>query len=202
MKSTWMFVNLLCVVFISGSAFGAITIQNWDFSSDASPAVPEFYSNEFGTPEATIVLYGDACGTPADWYPYFLGHFGVWVSELTTVTLKIPNSDVTGPGTYKDIWLTMGYRTILLEDTIVDADILGWDVAEEKTITPVGGWYELKVHWRITPNPADFEIIKLVVQDSGADVDYIYVTTECVPEPATMLLLGLGVLMCRKFKKA
>jgi hypothetical protein len=189
-------------VFGTPTALGNWTYQAWTFDNGNNPAAPEIDDNIYGDPTATITVTGESCGAPPGWYQSFLGRDGVWASELTTATLVIPNSPVTGANTYKDIWLEMGYRTILLEDTVVTANIPGLVVEKlEETITPtrdmygyLDGWYKLNVHWRIYPNPLE-ETIFLSVKDSGADIDYITVSTVCIPEPASLCLLGLGALV-------
>jgi hypothetical protein len=184
-----------------GSSAIYVTSQTWTFDDADNPAIPEISNNPYGTAEASIIVTGVSCGAAPGWYASFLGRQGVWASEETTATLWIPNSQVPNP--YKDIWLTMGFRADLTKTdaeviatvpTATDIEQLGW------VITPTydqwgytDGWYVLTAHWRIYPNPAS-ETIFIKIHDSGADIDYITVVTECIPEPATVGLLSLGVL--------
>jgi hypothetical protein len=189
----------------SGNVFGKIdftTYQSWTFDDADNPAAPEVNGNPYGDPMATITVTGESCGAGPGWYADFMGRTGVWASEFTTATLFIPNSQNTGPNTYKDIWLEMGFRANLQSlDAEVVAAVQNLVVDTlEQTITPTtmygypDGWYKLNVHWRVYPNPLN-ETIFLSIRDSGADIDYITVSTVCVPEPASLCLLGLGVLV-------
>jgi hypothetical protein len=204
--------TILCgiVLIAAGSAPGGLTTyQEWTFDDADNPAYAEVDNNPYGDPTAAITVAGVSCGANPGWYPIFLGRSGVWASALTTVTLTIPNGPATGPNTYKDIRLEMEYRTILLEDTVIVANIPNLIVDKlAETITPTidqygyeDGWYQLSVHWRIYPNPLE-EIVFLSVEDSGADIDSIRVYTECVPEPASLFLLiaGAAVAICKKRK--
>jgi hypothetical protein len=57
-----------------------------------------------------------------------------------------------------------------------------------------GGWRDVTIEWRI-PQLYDVELIHLYLVDSGAYVDRVEVGTVCVPEPATLLLLGGATLV-------
>ncbi len=201
MKSKVVLVGVgLLLVLFNSAAYSAIyaTSQTWTFDDTDNPALPEISENPYGTATADITVTGTSCGADPGWYETFLGRSGVWASGTTTVTLNIPNANVLNP--YKDIWLTMEFRADLTKlDAYVNAVVLPTGSAVEelsRTITDFGGmynWHKLEVCWRIYPNPA-FEQIYIELHDSGADIDYITVTTECIPEPATVGLLTLGVL--------
>lgn len=201
--------GLILVLFISAAHCSVyVTSQTWTFDDADNPALPEIDDNPYDVAKALITVTGVSCGAEPGWYADFLGRQGVWASEETTVTLFIPNSPVLNP--YKDIWLVMGFRADLTKTdaeviatvpTATSIEQLGW------AITPTydhwgytDGWYVLSAHWRIYPNPSS-ETIFIKIHDSGADVDYITVVTECIPEPATAGLLALGVLGLIRRKK-
>lgn len=196
-------VGLFLAVSCSAAFSGLITYQLWTFNDADNPALPEVNGNPYGTAVAVITVTGYSCGADPGWYPTFLGRNGVWASAHTTATLWIPNAAIRNP--YKDVWLTMEFRADL---TKTDAEIIATLPIAERietlswTITNFGGlynWHRLDAYWRIYPNP-DEETIFISIVDSGADIDYIEVKTQCIPEPATVGLLSLGVLglMIRK----
>jgi hypothetical protein len=52
-------------------------------------------------------------------------------------------------------------------------------------------------HIILQPNPK-FEVIRIRPRDCQVFVDSILVETQCIPEPLTMVLLGMGGLFLRK----
>jgi hypothetical protein len=201
---------------MASSSFGGVaTYQKWTFDDADNPAFAEIDENDFGVPTATITVEGPACGVPAGWLSGlqdedpmdgnpdgYLGRFGVWHSEHTTATLFIPNNPVSTPNSYKDVWLTMGFRANLQSQAYsLTANIptTGGIVVEGgiPVVVADDGWYIATIHWRIYPNPLN-ETINISIMDSGADIDYITVSTVCIPEPATLCLLGLGAMLFRK----
>jgi hypothetical protein len=75
------------------------------------------------------------------------------------------------------------------------------DVPFDIIVVPGQGDAEFGV--KIWPNPYIEKIGFILWGTQAAPVvlDYIHVDTICVPEPATMLLLGLGGFVLRKRRK-
>jgi hypothetical protein len=62
-----------------------------------------------------------------------------------------------------------------------------------------GGSYRLSLWVEFEPNPPwEEKVITLSSTIGNIYIDSLHVATECVPEPATMLMLGLGGLLIRK----
>jgi hypothetical protein len=204
-KSTILFMFLVTLTFfmcVQSASAGPtlITEQSWSFSSADNPADADTGYINPGIPTATIIATSGEHVPDAGWKEFnWLGHDGVWAGDTVDIVLDIPNYVNSNP--YKIIFLE---ATFFGDLTNYIAEIL--DPASGVTnlgveILPIGdGWNTLSASWEIIPNP-DFEKIHLYFVNSGAAVDDVYVWTECVPEPATICLLGLGGLVLRKRRK-
>jgi hypothetical protein len=215
-----MFLSLLCLAAIQMSTMAspALTYQKWTFDNSGNPASPEIDNNDYGLASAAITATGNTWGN--GWLTSVMGRNGVWVGDTIVVDLTIPNNPV--PNWYKEVWIEVGCRGHLYNEPYTGTGFslgegyevlaplgsviedLGYSV--EKTYVYFGGqpyedgWFKLVFGLRIYPNP-DSETVRFTLLDSGADVDYIIVNTECVPEPMTIVLLGLGGLFCTKMKR-
>ena len=170
------------------------TYQQWEFSSDNINPVPDFLDNPFGTPVLTVY--------PAHaWEEEWGGHFGVWPLSGAIQT-EIPNNRIQND--YKLIQIQLTWSTEfpvpVLPVFIIESDPTGeLTLLDEQTVilgpTGVPGagsdWYHTTYLYEIVPNP-DIETITI----SGTImVDELVIDTICVPEPATLALLGIGGLM-------
>jgi hypothetical protein len=209
--SRTILIFLICAIVFPVAGFASMTgpwwdlgadgstSQMWDFLTDANPALPDVDENPYGTASAEIVVTGSVHDIDPGWSYNWLGRTGVWHAYKTDVTLIIPNRP--DPLPYKEIWVEVEFR----------GDLVAWDVIStpggtvgliDNVVTPTGdGWKKLLIGWTIEPNPIE-ETIFMSFLDSGADIDKIIVKSICIPEPATMCLLGLGGLLLRKRKHA
>jgi hypothetical protein len=217
---------VLCLVVISNAAFGSptwrtdpfgqapTTYQEWTFDDADNAAAPEISYNPYGVASAQILVEGYTMGNAPGWYGSYLGRSGVWVGNKTTITLTLPNRPETSP--YKEIWIEVGCRGHLPPevDETVTPPSEGFSLGEGYSVlmptaakyedlgftftNTTDGWRTLVFGIRIYPNPTS-EIISFTLLNSGANIDYITVDTIC-PEPATLALLTLGGLLCRRYK--
>ena len=176
------------------------TSQAWEFTDGSNPAIAEVgapWDNPYGTPTAEIRGFMDL----EAWYPEYQGEDGVWgLAQITPIDLIIPNTDNTGPDTWKEIWLQITYL-----DPYGDGYNLPIDVAPDfDSLTRVSHQQLASGYWHDTysiiviPNPLE-ETITLRTIQCVLYIDEIIVDTICIPEPMTVALLGLGgLLLCRK----
>jgi hypothetical protein len=172
------------------------THQLWDFTpshvannpGDGYTAIPEeVISPHPGAVVATIspggTYNGDTNSFTAQRYLY--------------VSLELPNINVLNP--CKIIWVDIGDVVIYLEDIGITA--IGHDIPSTEyncEFLPAQGDAEFGVI--IRPNP---EIEKITMYfEPGTVLDYIHVDTICVPESATVALLGLGTLSLLRRKRS
>lgn len=193
-------VGCLILIFVTSVAMAtpAITQQTWTFDDADNPAIPESFSNAYGTPVANLSTDGDP--NYFGWLDIVSNRHGVWTGEPLKIELIIPNNPV--PNAYKELWLEMDFMQNLDWMQLIPSDPTGSSVTEiSRTISlpDSDGWRTLNVGWIIVPNPNE-EKICIGLSGTGGFVDYITVETACVPEPATLVLLGLGSLVLIKRK--
>jgi hypothetical protein len=187
--SIFLSCSISIIVAAGASASPVTTYQEWTFNDADNPAWPEFAANPYGTP--TVELSGEPDYT-FDWYSEYLGHTGVWHAEFLDLRLEIPNRPISDE--YKEIWITVIFQGKLDTDSVTP--VPGGDKVTSlgQTITNIGNsWKELVIGWRLEPNP-ESEIICMGFSGTGSSIDSVVVETICIPEPATLAMLGLGAL--------
>ena len=178
------------------------TTQTWEFSTGANPAVAESFVNPFGDPVATIT--GDALDM---WWidqDTNTGRQGVWKTEGSYMFV-INNTDVTGPDTYKDIVVQIVYDSDPLDDLVwlryaTPSSIMGTGALPDTRVALGDGYSLATWSFRIEPNPTE-EAIYLLPYFCNLYVDSVRIDTVCVPEPASMCVMGLGGLLVLVRKK-
>jgi len=135
---------------------------------------------------------------PPVWAPEFLGRTGV-LTNFEVGSWDIFNFTHDQP--FKEIWLQItwwGETQIGMEPVDVPG-VLEVELVDE--IDLGGGWKHTTFRSLISPNP-DWEAIELWGDGGPIAIDQIVIETYCVPEPATMMLLGLGGLGLLRRKRS
>ena len=160
---------------------GTTTFQMWEFPTISLE--PDVANNNFGTPTLDIA---DGLWADTD-----RGHQGIWFLEGYLV-LGIPNYPVENP--YKEIWLQITFAS--LEGIVPEIDTLpeqaNLEVIDHHQITG-DAYYQATYKITIEPNPS-YEEIYIQPRDCDLYIDELVIDTICVPEPATIMLLGLAGL--------
>jgi hypothetical protein len=181
-------VPVLAIVLLAGSlAFAAQTFQEWRFNNDTVTPAPDTVNNPYGTPALRV-----APG-PGGWISGQDGRTGIW-SLSGEIDIIIPNRPVIEG--WKVIDLYVVWKAGNLDPFLPDVPLVGvqtnpeyekLEMSQERTVLQGPGdwrqtWYAITV-W---PNP-DTEWLAI---KGDILVDEVRVTTECVPEPATVGLLA------------
>jgi hypothetical protein len=164
------------------------TLQQWVFGTSANPTPPNLFNNQWGIPLATI---SPPSGT-SRWWTTWNGHQGVWKFE-DFLYLDIPNTPT--PNDTKYVWVQFTYYASNGAIPQVYSD-----PPESMIETPFAPvqidtyfWHAV-VLLTLHPNPS-FERITIEPMDCTLYLDQVVVDTICIPEPASVLLLGFAALV-------
>jgi hypothetical protein len=190
----------LCAGF-SSQAEDAISSQDWQFESNANPAVPTVATNSAGDATATIVV-----GFLGTGWQYFVAGLppetGVWDLgfqdryNLTNdtrgqVSLSIPNPIPPGGGSYTDLKVRLiqyvdgGIYTGDLEFSIPGGVLTGHTVVAPSP--PFGNWVEYYYEWHLEPSPAEV-FLTLTGAAYGTILDEIEADTDTPPAPHPLVI--------------
>ena len=178
------------------------TLQIWEFGSDENPVQPDVDDNPYGTAEATV--YGEFDFPLRDtWWidDEIAGHQGVWnvggsmgieisndpelrPQKLIRVQITYDGGHAVDPSIPFDPWID-----VVASDGAIVTD---FQLVAETILDPVftHAVYDLVLE----PNPGH-ETIWIQPRYCQVYVDEIVIDTICIPEPATLALLGLGACL-------
>jgi len=162
------------------------TFQEWRFLTPDLIPVPDVVINKYGQPLLEVNPAGQ-------WLDSFNSALGVWPLS-GEMDLYIPNRPL--PLEQKDIWIQLTWMPGELSDpSLSDEPIVGivpfdsMQMSRENFIDP-NGWTHTTFIISIYPNPAR----EWINVKGNILVDQLVIDTICIPEPTTIVLLGLGAL--------
>ncbi len=165
------------------------TYQEWDTWETVGPAtyVADDYYNPYGIPWAYDYEDGEVWD--------YLGRNALVMDNGDPLEIYIDNTGDSSPDTWKDIYLQIVWHwdgTPSIPELYTPGT--GWTVAITDEFQLEGDWWYTRYHFHIEPNP-DYEEIDIWPADGwNLVIDQIVVDTICLPEPATLSLLGFGAL--------
>ena len=178
------------------------TYQAWEFSNGADPTAPDVLENDFGG--ATLGVTDVALTTMH--MPGYNGRSGVWkIMSNDMMYIDIQNTENNEPDTWKEIWLQIIYADPGgpgFDVPIVTQPGYEFDSFERESRQGLENGYLLDTYRIILdPNPSEERIILMAVQEN-IYISAVAVDTKCIPEPASICLLGLGVLGLLRKRRA
>ena len=176
------------------------TFQAWSFSESNNPAIADIVENDFGDPTLDITI-NSATGMHLTSYN---GRSGVWkLTALDLIDVNIPNTGINTPGTWKEIWMQIIYSDPAGSgDAVPIATDPDYTSLVRESSQSLANDYLLDTYKIIIePNPPSQELLTMAIQ-CNIYVSAIGIDTICIPEPATIGMLGLGGLLLRRKRRA
>jgi len=186
---------------VENPALTGYTLQAWTFSNEADPSAPDVSINPNG--EASADLIGGFFQNTV-WLENDLGHQGVWIidrGEGSDMMIRVPNYPPQNP--IKKIWLQVVFNA--QENKAPNVFVLpeGDDTQpiprmELVELSAVDNSYMHATYSLELPFNPTWEYIFIRPRDCQVYIDTVIAETQCIPEPMTLIILGLGSLLLRK----
>lgn len=170
----------------------------WEFNDAGAPVAFPPNSGFYSAPDAGYTPFGTPTlearpGGGQSWQGTWAGRPGVWQLSGELI-LDIPNNPVGNE--YKDIQLQLTWHPQAQGNMPVTEVSLNSSLDPStpmmlvSTTSAGGDWFHSVYSLRLYPNPSH----EWMLITAGIDVDEVVVDTICVPEPASLAVLGLGAL--------
>ncbi|MCJ7693777.1 MAG: PEP-CTERM sorting domain-containing protein [Sedimentisphaerales bacterium] len=168
------------------------TFQLWNFSTPDLEPLPDIVENPFGSPILRVNPFdGQWMELPGAWP--LSGEIDVY----------IPNYPEIRP--YKEIWIQLTWMPVDLnpDPFLPNAPVIGvtpfdtMQMTRGDDIDLGNGWTNSLFMVTLWPNPTE----EWITIKGNIVVDQLVIDTICIPEPATVIILGIGGVLALKRKK-
>jgi len=168
------------------------TVQQWNFATDEHIPAPDSVSNPYGDPLLRV-------NSVDDWIDGIDQRQGVW-SLSGEIDVYIPNWPEIRPE--KEIWVQLTWKATDVDPFLPNEPVVGvvpFEYMEASLISEQlgDGWMHSLFLINIWPNPVE----EWITIKGDIMVDQLVIDTICVPEPATLVLFGMGWLVTVARKK-
>ena len=168
------------------------TFQHWGFNqpSTGGPQLPDSGSLQNPNLGQPALFFPGNSG----WTPTFQGRTGiVTLGPGVPITFRIPNFD-GGPEMTKHIWLQRTWWSALPTAQVVLPTGAHITPGFVNTVPLAGGWNHTTATWSLDHCPPMEDVTITNLTTSDVFLDQVVIDTICVPEPASMVALGLGAV--------
>ncbi len=166
------------------------TYQEWGFSDSNTVPVPDVVDNPYGDPKLRVTAIGDWVPEPGAWP--LSGEIDVY----------IPNWNKPNPE--KQIWIQLVWKATDVDPFLPNEPMVGVAPFESMQMSRTdwvdfagNGWNMTLFEISIWPNPIE----EWITIKGDIMVDWVGIDTICIPEPATLILLGFGGAMMTLARK-
>jgi len=171
------------------------TWEGWTFTTGALTTPPdEGFFNPYGTPSATI-----NAGT-SQWNQYYNNHIGVWtLGAGNNISFDIPNTPYDATK-FKTVWAQITWQTDNNGTPVLT--LSGTPMTFVESQVEPNGWVAAVYETRLPYNPSgETVIISGSLPGTTFDLGEVFIDTQCVPEPSTLAMLGLGAAVALVFRR-
>jgi hypothetical protein len=178
-----------------------------DWTDFPGPMLPDYWGSVPEGPGDPLSL--DVAEDPVLLSEYEGRYNVIQLNQDDELFFGLPNFE---DGLYKEVWIQVTYYLttqelyplfdIYTQEPATMADVIFEDIVEWND-----GWVTEAWSFQIRPNPIaeeislDFSLGQGQGQAYPVYVDQVVIDTMCIPEPATICLLGLGALSLIRIKK-